>query len=642
MKIEKIRIRNFRGFMDETIEVGSYSAFVGANGAGKSTVLAALNVFFRNEQDTITSSNNLDAEDFHKGNTDANVEITVTFGDLCPDATTEFQDYVRHGQLSITASAEYNLDTGIAPVKQSGERLIFSEFKKYFEAEKAKVAVGELKEIYSTLRGEFTELPEAKTKDAMRTALREYEEARPESCKLERSDDNFYGFTKGSDRLRRFVNWVYIPAVKDATKENIEAKNTALGELVSITVRSKMNFDEQIEQIRDEARQKYMTVLGDQQQALDEVSEALTSRLGKLMHPNAKAELRWVEDVGKSVSVADPSAKLFAAEGDFSGDIARFGHGFQRCYLLALLQELASIELKNSPTLILGFEEPELYQHPPQARHLASILKELSEGNVQLLLTTHSPYFVSGQQFEDVYSVRRSAMDQVSTVTSVTFQEAAEGIAKAKGDQDPLPPNAQGARLHQALNPMVNEMFFCSRIILVEGIEDVAYLTSWLLLRGDWDAVRAAGAHLIPVSGKSNLTRPIVISRLLKLPVYVMFDSDGHEQNPRKREAHAKDNTAILRALGMGIDTFPDEDVFSDNYVQWVEEFGTSVKSDVEQRTWDRAFGVARKSLGSPTGDFSKNPLLIGELLSNLYSSGVEIQSLDLACDGIMKFLEEN
>jgi len=47
------------------------------------------------------------------------------------------------------------------------------------------------------------------------------------------------------------------------------------------------------------------------------------------------------------------------------------GHGLQRSYLLALLQELAGSEAPNAPTLILGCEEPELYQHPPQARHLA-------------------------------------------------------------------------------------------------------------------------------------------------------------------------------------------------------------------------------------------------------------------------------
>ena len=47
MKIESVRIENFRGFKDETIEFDNYSCLVGPNGAGKSTILAAMNVFFR-------------------------------------------------------------------------------------------------------------------------------------------------------------------------------------------------------------------------------------------------------------------------------------------------------------------------------------------------------------------------------------------------------------------------------------------------------------------------------------------------------------------------------------------------------------------------------------------------------------------
>lgn len=47
MKIESVRIENFRCFEDETIEFNDYSCLVGPNGAGKSTVFNALNVFFR-------------------------------------------------------------------------------------------------------------------------------------------------------------------------------------------------------------------------------------------------------------------------------------------------------------------------------------------------------------------------------------------------------------------------------------------------------------------------------------------------------------------------------------------------------------------------------------------------------------------
>ena len=86
-------------------------------------------------------------------------------------------------------------------------------------------------------------------------------------------------------------------------------------------------------------------------------------------HPDARLRLQWKQDPDRSVRVEEPWAHILAGEGDFEGELARFGHGLQRSYLLALLQELAGASNESGPTLILACEEPELYQHPPQARH---------------------------------------------------------------------------------------------------------------------------------------------------------------------------------------------------------------------------------------------------------------------------------
>jgi putative ATP-dependent endonuclease of OLD family len=46
MRIDSLRIQNFRAFKDQTISVGPYTCLVGPNGGGKSTVLTALNLIF--------------------------------------------------------------------------------------------------------------------------------------------------------------------------------------------------------------------------------------------------------------------------------------------------------------------------------------------------------------------------------------------------------------------------------------------------------------------------------------------------------------------------------------------------------------------------------------------------------------------
>ena len=61
----------------------------------------------------------------------------------------------------------------------------------------------------------------------MVTALRDFEAARPEECELIPSEDQFYGFSRGANRLAKHVQWVYVPAVKEATSEQVEARNSA-------------------------------------------------------------------------------------------------------------------------------------------------------------------------------------------------------------------------------------------------------------------------------------------------------------------------------------------------------------------------------------------------------------------------------
>lgn len=69
MRIDSVHIKNFRAFKDEIISFDNYTCLIGANGAGKSTVLCALNVFFRETENSSTNLITLEKEDFHAGNT---------------------------------------------------------------------------------------------------------------------------------------------------------------------------------------------------------------------------------------------------------------------------------------------------------------------------------------------------------------------------------------------------------------------------------------------------------------------------------------------------------------------------------------------------------------------------------------------
>ena len=638
MRIKSVQIKNFRAFADETINLDPYTCLVGANGAGKSTLLCALNVFFRDSSNS-TTVDVLSAEDFHKKNVGERIEIKLTFTDLSEGAQLELKDYVRNGELIVAAIAEYDGAKGHAPVKQVGSRMGIPAFAEFFAKHKANGSAADLTAIFDRLKAQHPDIPIRPgrvTKDSMRDALREFEDA-PENSGLLgplESEDQFYGIA-GNSKLRAHLQWVYVPAVKDATDEQMENRDSALGKLLARTVRARVNFKEQLAQIEANAKEQYDALLGDNQAALDAVAQSLSRRLGEWSHPDVDLKLNWN---GSGISIREPSAKLHAGERGFEGEIARFGHGFQRSYLLALLQELAELEGDEGPTLILGVEEPELYQHPPQARYLSQILQSLGDAGDQVFVTTHSPHFVGGENFERVRLVRKGPLDGVAKVYATTHARFAERYANADEAQ-PQAPRAVAAQINEVLRPNLNEMFFASKLVLVEGREDVAYVLSWIALTGRLPRYRSSGVHIVSVEGKSNLAKPLIVAQELGIPSFVVFDGDRAVE-AKHRPRHISDNSRLLRVLGMNdADPFTDQPRWGEGFVQWPDDLRTVVVAELVaslgQDAYDRIVEQARVLCGLAP-DLSKNTFFIQHKLELARAAGARVPTLDALCDALV------
>ena len=430
---------------------------------------------------------------------------------------------------------------------------------------------------------------------------------------------------------------MYVPAVKDASSEQVEARNSALGKLLARTVRSRTNFDEEIETLRTQMQQRYQELLDGNQNVLNDISSALQIRISEWAHPEARLRLEWKQDPDKSVRVEEPLAHILAGEGEFEGELARFGHGLQRSYLLALLQELAGPDDAAGPTLILACEEPELYQHPPQARHLAAVLNTLSQGNAQVIVSTHDPLFVSGQGFEDVRMIRKDTDQRRSRISYMSFDEIAQALAAATGEQ-PAKPEGTLAKIHQALQPSLNELFFTHRLILVEGLEDVAYLWSYLHLLDKEDEFRSLGGHIVATNGKSELLQPLAIVRHMKIPTYVIFDADADKPDRNgSRAKHEKDNGALLALLGRAADDPLPAATYSDRgFTMWHSDIGAIVEADIGKDEW-MAFRAEADNRYGHAGGLRKNSLHIGASLAFAWQAGKRPESLEQLCAAILE-----
>ena len=547
MKIEVLRIKNFRAFKDETIDFDDYTSFVGPNGVGKSTVFHALNLFFRQNKDTQTDLLKLSSSDFHHSDTSNSIEVIVTFSSLSDQAKEDLADYVRQDKLIVSAIAKYDPINERAEIKQYGNRLGFEEFRSFFEEEKKGAKSADLKVIYKSYKDKFPDLTSANSKADMISALHEFERGNPDNCVLIPSEDQFYGVSRGVNKLDNHIQWIFVPAVKDATEESEESTKSALGQLLARTVRSKVSFDDKVRELRNNAREEYQKLLDAEQKTLDDISKSLQKRLSSWAHPNITASIQWKQDPDKSIKIEEPLAGLKVGERGFEGELSRFGHGLQRSYMLALLQELTAFESENVPTLIMGIEEPELFQHPPQARYLAETLFELSQSNAQIVICTHYPLFIPGDSFDKIRLVSETGNPSETKIKRLKYnvlaaelQSVGERLITEKG---------MVAKLYPSLNPVINEMFFCKKLILVEGHEDIAHVSSYLLLTEKMIEFRRHGCHIVPVEGKSKLIKPLAMAKLLEIPTMVIFDCDTDKETEHEVTQHKKENRAILEAV---------------------------------------------------------------------------------------------
>lgn len=633
MKIESVHIKNFRSFKEDTIYFDDYTCLVGANGAGKSTVFTALQVFFRHYKDSKTDLSKLAEKDFHHCNTAEPIEITVTFTDLSEQAEQDLSNYARQGKLIVTAKAEFDAATQRAEIKQFGSRLGLAEFIPFFDLDKSGGKATELNSKYSDLQMIFPDLPSAGSKDAKITALREYEAARPENCVLIPSEDQFYGASKGANRLAPHIQWVFVSASKDVTEEGEENKNSALGTLLARTVRAKVNFTDRIAVIRQEVDKQYAQLLAEEQNVLDEISSSIKGRLTAWAHPSIDASVKWKKDAEKAVKIEEPAAAIALGERGFEGELSRFGHGLQRSFMLALLQELSTANDETAPTLILCIEEPELYQHPPQARHLADTLMELANENTQVMVCSHSPLFVPKNNFEKIRIIRESNNPVESLNAKVSYADISAYLTKIGSK----PVNNKGiiAKLFPYLSPSINEMFFCKVPVFVEGIEDIAYIKTYLELMGASGHFRALGMHLINADKKSNIVEPAVVAKLLSINAFVVYDSDT-DSDPKHHHQHKPDNKKILTIQGYEEeDEFQTIHLIKPNLWAWRTNLGNEVENEIPN--WKTFYDAACAEFGN-AGSLNKNPLVIARTLELAWQAGETSPSLIQLIQNIIDF----
>lgn len=190
------------------------------------------------------------------------------------------------------------------------------------------------------------------------------------------------------------------------------------------------------------------------------------------------------------------------------------------------------------------------------------------------------------------------------------------------------------AKMHQALQPGLNEMFFTRSLVLVEGLEDVAYITSWMVLTGRWDAYRKKGIHLVPVGGKSGLPQALAIAQGLGIPVFTIFDADGHDE--KHKDVHKRDNERLLGLLDLDRSKpFPSETLWGQRHAIWPKTMSDAIEAEIPDDKLVAFENKANAQYGN-AGGLQKNGLQIGAKMQYVFEAGIKPPTLERLCDTLL------
>jgi len=209
---------------------------------------------------------------------------------------------------------------------------------------------------------------------------------------------------------------------------------------------------------------------------------------------------------------------------DYDIDPVELGEGNKSLMLFALIRSYAK-NFKQDACGILAIEEPEIYLHPQARRHLYKVFNEIVDGsNIQIIYTTHSPDFLSTEEFSSIGLVSKEAQEGTK-VKIITEQDLVDfskdtGVPENKTNTDNI------KEFYTTTSDIkLNEGFFAKHLILVEG--DTEELCLPLLLERLGLKYYSSGISVIGVEGKNQIPKYWRLFKAFDIKLSVVFDSDS-------------------------------------------------------------------------------------------------------------------
>lgn len=526
MRLSRIAIKNYRCLTDVDIPLDRYTAFIGPNGAGKSSILYALEWFFGGRGAT--------SDDLSWECPDISFEVTVTFTDLSATATTLLGKFGRDGTATFTR----RYDTLSNNATYWGRALSGPGFHEVLNH----TGIGNVRTAYKALQDRMPELRELTGTFSMADIEASFDAWESDAQHRDRLEaleavDARHVFAAGGpmSQLAQFV------LIKGSTDLSIQLDASG-GRASTLNILTEKLVTVAKQEALAGWKERHSSDIDELERLTEQSVESATTEHQAKMNtalkrylPEAEVQLRSSSAKVTITNDAPITTKIRFANGE-AQDIASQGHGTQRAMMMAMVQSLAETNRprdNQGALLLIAAEEPEIYQHPVRARYFARALSQLAEREgSQVLVATHSPYFVRPEHIRSLRKVRLQG-----AASSITWTSA-KSIAAKLGKTD----HEIAKKMEKEIPGIFSEGLFAHSVVLVEGDTDKAILEEIAdHLDQPFDA---AGVTIFPVGSKTNFRFYYELLASLAIRTFVIFDGDFLAADSRYPNDHAKREAA--------------------------------------------------------------------------------------------------
>ncbi len=600
MKISKIKIKNFKTFDNEGIELSmnSLTAMIGENNVGKSNILEALDLFFN------FSKSKVSIKSFHHNDYFRKIEIELTFIELSDLEKKIFKTHLNDSQnLIITQyinAISKEEDTELE--KAFEEEIDFEEAKhgtkiqatSDYEWASLNEKLPSKKNVKTWWQqelklGEFDfksyfESENVPTQEEYQENLEKLWEEHPELIPTESitGDEKVLGWK--SKLKANLPKYFYIPAIKNLADDLKVTSTSPLGEMikwlstnVSREIKEEFNYKSAI--LVDELLLKI-----DKDNYGQSKIKSLNTALNKNIGIDIGCELELRFGTPEIQDIIFPEPKIFANDG-YDSELTQKGHGIQRLAIFSLLRTYNTFQFnKDKPikNIIIGIEEPEIYLHPPVKRATYRLLREISTAQDQVIYTTHDNFFVSVEYFYEIKLFRKEGKENPKASVYEFSMNQLQDYYKKQYVLE-IDTTSLKHRFYHILDETKNEGFFAKKIILIEGETEKYALPNYFFAKGfDLDKNRIS---LINAGSVDSLSYLYVIFNEFHIPCYIIFDGDkpkdieldalvGDKKNEAKNKSRR--NKELYDLLGKerpeGTYFFPDT-IIDEKHAVWMYNF---------------------------------------------------------------------